>query len=79
MGDIMKSFTIFLDTVEKVKNFSSMINKFDGDFDLISGDYIIDAKSIMGIFSLNLKEPLELQVNNVENIEELEKLLKDFM
>ena len=79
MGDIMKSFTIFLDTVEKVKNFSSMINKFDGDFDLISGDYIIDAKSIMGIFSLNLKEPLKLQVNNVENIEELEKLLKDFM
>ena len=75
----MKSFTIFLDTVEKVKNFSSMINKFDGDFDLISGDYIIDAKSIMGIFSLNLKEPLKLQVNNVENIEELEKLLKDFM
>ena len=79
MGDVMKCFTIFLDTVEKVKNFSSMINKFDGDFDLISGDYIIDAKSIMGIFSLNLKEPLKLQVNNVENIEELEKLLKDFM
>lgn len=75
----MKCFTIFLDTVEKVKNFSAVINKFDGDFDLISGDYVIDAKSIMGIFSLNLKENLKLQVSNVKNINELEKLLKDFM
>lgn len=75
----MKCFTIFLDTIEKVKNFSAVINKFDGDFDLISGDYVIDAKSIMGIFSLNLKENLKLQVSNVKNINELEKLLKDFM
>ncbi len=75
----MKSFNILLDTVDKIKDFSSIINKFDGDFDLISDDYIIDAKSIMGIFSLNLTKPLKLEVNNTSNIEELEILLKKFM
>ena len=75
----MKSFNILLDTVDKIKDFSSIINKIDGDFDLISDDYIIDAKSIMGIFSLNLTKPLKLEVNNTSNIEELEILLKKFM
>ena len=75
----MKSFNILLNTVDKIKDFSSIINKFDGDFDLISDDYIIDAKSIMGIFSLNLTKPLKLEVNNTSNIEELEILLKKFM
>ncbi len=75
----MRTFNIVLDTVEKVKEFSSLINKFDGEFDLISDNYIIDAKSIMGIFSLNLKNPLKLEVNNVPNVDELENLLKKFM
>nr|WP_317358533.1 HPr family phosphocarrier protein [uncultured Tyzzerella sp.] len=75
----MSCFTITLDTVEKVKQFSDLINKFEGDFDLISEDYIIDAKSIMGIFSLNLKKPLTLQVNNIENLEDLKISLEKFM
>ena len=75
----MRTFNIILDTVEKVKEFSSLINKFDGEFDLISDNYVIDAKSIMGIFSLNLKNPLKLDVNNVPNVDELENLLKKFM
>ncbi|WP_317368109.1 HPr family phosphocarrier protein [uncultured Tyzzerella sp.] len=75
----MKCFNILLDTVDKVKEFSGLINKFDGDFDLTSNDYVIDAKSIMGIFSLDLKNPLKLEVNNVSNIEDLEISLKKFM
>ena len=75
----MSCFTITLDTVEKVKQFSDLINKFEGDFDLISEDYIIDAKSIMGIFSLNLKKPLTFQVNNIENLEDLKISLEKFM
>lgn len=75
----MKCFNITLDTVEKVKEFSNLINKFDGEFDLISDNYIIDAKSIMGIFSLNLKKPLTLQVNNIENLEDLKISLEKFM
>lgn len=75
----MNCFNILLDTVDKVKDFSGLINKFDGEFDLISDKYIIDAKSLMGIFSLDLKNPLKLEVTNVENIEDLEVSLKKFM
>lgn len=75
----MNCFNILLDTVDKVKDFSGLINKFDGEFDLISDNYVIDAKSFMGIFSLNLKKPLKLEVTNVENIEDLEVSLKKFM
>lgn len=75
----MNCFNILLDTVDKVKDFSGLINKFDGEFDLISDNYVIDAKSLMGIFSLDLKKPLKLEVTNVENIEDLEVLLKKFM
>lgn len=75
----MNCFNILLDTVDKVKDFSGLINKFDGEFDLISDNYIIDAKSFMGIFSLDLKKPLKLEVTNVENIKDLEVSLKKFM
>lgn len=75
----MNCFNILLDTVDKVKDFSGLINKFDGEFDLISDKYIIDAKSLMGIFSLDLKKPLKLEVTNVDNIEDLEVSLKKFM
>ncbi len=75
----MNCFNILLDTVDKVKDFSGLINKFDGEFDLISDNYVIDAKSLMGIFSLDLKKPLKLEVTNVENIEDLEVSLKKFM
>ena len=45
----MKSINIKLDTIDKVKEFVNKINTFDGDFDLVSARYVIDAKSIMGI------------------------------
>ena len=51
----MKSINIKLDTIDKVKEFVNKINTFDGDFDLVSARYVIDAKSIMGIFSLDIR------------------------
>ena len=45
------SVMIKLNSIEKVKSFVDIITKIDADFDLISGRYLIDAKSIMGIFS----------------------------
>ncbi len=47
----MKTVTISLNSIESVKSFVNSITKFDSDFDLVSGRYVIDAKSIMGIFS----------------------------
>ena len=49
----MKTVKISLNSIDKVKSFVNDITKFDYDFDLVSGRYVIDAKSIMGIFSLD--------------------------
>ena len=54
---------ISLDSIDKVKSFVNDITKFDSDFDLVSGRYVIDAKSIMGIFSLDLSKPIELNIH----------------
>ena len=60
----MKTVQISLNSIDKVKSFVNDITKFDVDFDLVSGRYVIDAKSIMGIFSLDLSKPLELRVHS---------------
>ena len=56
----MKTVQISLNSIDKVKAFVNEISKFDCDFDLVSGRYVIDAKSIMGIFSLDLSKPIDL-------------------
>ena len=60
----MKTLQISLNSIDKVKSFVNDITKFDCDFDLVSGRYVIDAKSIMGIFSLDLSKDIDL--NNIE-------------
>ena len=56
----MKTVKISLNSIDKVKAFVNDITRFDSDFDLVSGRYVIDAKSIMGIFSLDLSKPIQL-------------------
>ena len=63
----MKTIQISLNSIDKVKSFVSTIGKFDNDFDLVSGRYVIDAKSIMGIFSLDLSKPIELNIHADED------------
>ena len=59
----MKTLKISLNSIDKVKAFVNEISKFDCDFDLVSGRYVIDAKSIMGIFSLDLSKPINLNIH----------------
>ena len=59
----MKTVRISLNSIDKVKAFVNEISKFDCDFDLVSGRYVIDAKSIMGIFSLDLSKPINLNIH----------------
>lgn len=59
----MKSVTIKLATINDVKQFVSMVSKCDYDVDLISGRYAVDAKSIMGIFSLDISKPIRLDAH----------------
>ena len=60
----MKTVKISLNSIDKVKSFVNDISRFDFDFDLVSGRYVIDAKSIMGIFSLDLSKPIDLNVHS---------------
>lgn len=59
----MKTVSISLNSIDKVKAFVNDISKYDFDFDLVSGRYVIDAKSIMGIFSLDLSKPIDLNIH----------------
>lgn len=63
----MTQIQISLNSVDKVKSFVNDIQRFDCDFDLVSGRYVIDAKSIMGIFSLDLSQPIDLHIHCLEN------------
>ena len=60
---IMKTVKISLNSIDKVKAFVNEVTKFDAEFDLVSGRYVIDAKSIMGIFSLDLSKPIDLNIH----------------
>ncbi|MDO5590572.1 MAG: HPr family phosphocarrier protein [Lachnospiraceae bacterium] len=59
----MKTVKISLNSIDKVKSFVNEITKYDYDFDLVSGRYVIDAKSIMGIFSLDLSKSIDLNIH----------------
>ncbi len=72
----MKKVNIKLGTINDVKEFVNVVALCDYDVDLISGRYAIDAKSIMGIFSLDLSKPVVLcaHVDDCEDF--LEKITK---
>ena len=75
----MKTIQISLNSIDKVKSFVGAISKFDNDFDLVSGRYVIDAKSIMGIFSLDLSKPIDLSIHaDGPELEAVLEVLKDY-
>ena len=76
----MKTVSISLNSIDKVKSFVNEITKFDNDFDLVSGRYVIDAKSIMGIFSLDLSKPIELNIHaNEASIEDIMEVVNNYL
>lgn len=75
---IMKNAVIMLPTINDVKNFVSAVSMCDYDVDLLSGRYAVDAKSIMGIFSLDLSKPIKLEAHTDDASEFFEQI-KQFM
>ena len=75
----MKTVQISLNSIDKVKSFVNTVTKYDCDFDLISGRYVIDAKSIMGIFSLDLSKSIDLTIHTDDNVDELLEVLKPYL
>lgn len=75
----MKTVSISLNSIDKVKSFVNDLTKFDDDFDLVSGRYVIDAKSIMGIFSLDLSRPINLNIHATENLDKIMEVLDPYI
>lgn len=77
---MMKSYRLDLNSIERVKGFVSIISNMEGYFDLVSGRYVVDAKSIMGIFSMDLSQDVEFRILETnENISEIEKAIAPYL
>ena len=75
----MTTVTISLQAINDVKEFVNIVMRFDFDVDLVSGRYAIDAKSIMGIFSLDLSKPIDLNIHAEDGAEEVLNVLKPYI
>ncbi|PNH20815.1 PTS sugar transporter [Lachnospiraceae bacterium] len=75
----MKTVKISLNSIDKVKSFVNTIARYDEDFDLMSGRYVIDAKSIMGIFSLDLSKPIDLNIHGDTEQGDIMEALKPYI
>ncbi len=73
----MKETSIMLSSVEDIRNFVNEVILVNYDVDLVQGRYTIDAKSIMGIFSLNLRSPITL-VAHTDNADEFFARIEKF-
>ena len=73
----MKSCEIMLTSINDVKTFVNIVNNYEFDVDLVSGRYVVDAKSIMGIFSLDLSKPIIVEVRE-DNCDSFMNELKQF-
>lgn len=75
----MIAVKISLNSIDKVKNFVNDISGFNAEFDLVSGRYVIDAKSIMGIFSLDISKPIDLNIHTDGNAEDIMAAIKPYL
>jgi phosphotransferase system HPr-like phosphotransfer protein len=74
----MKTFNIKLNSINHVKTFVNTVNKYDFDVDLTSGRYVVDAKSIMGIFSLDLSKAIKVEVYS-DDVDDFMKEMQEFI
>ena len=76
----MKSYILDLNSIDRVKGFVSAIEGFEGYFDVASGRYVIDAKSIMGIFSMDLSKKVEFRILETEaKVSEVEAAIAPYL
>jgi len=68
-----------VDSIDRVKAFVDIISNFDGEYDLASDRYLVDAKSIMGVFSLNTGKDLRLDIHNDDEAAEAKKALAAYI
>lgn len=76
----MKSYMLELSSIDKVKGFVKAIERFEGYFDMVMGRYVVDAKSIMGIFSMDLSKKVEFRILETNaKIQEVEAAIAPYL
>ena len=75
----MVKLTVNIVSMQDADKFNKLCSKFDCDMDLQSGKYYVDAKSIMGIFSLDLAQPLTLTVHGNDEIDEITEAIAPYI
>ena len=75
----MKTVNIKLNTIEDVRDFVNAVASTDIDIDLSSGRYVVDGKSIMGIFSLDLSKPIDLNIHSEDSVDKIVEVLKPYI
>lgn len=68
-----------LNSINKINDFVNIVSQFEDNIDLVSGRYVVNAKSILGIFSLDLSKPLKVEFNGSENEENIKRILSKFV
>ena len=74
----MQAVTISLTEVSQVKRFVNLVGQAPWDVDVVSGRYTVNAKSMLGIYSLDLSKPIQVVIYS-DDCEELKKNLTEFM
>ena len=74
----MQAVTISLTQVNQVKQFVNLVERAPYDVDVVSGRYTVNAKSMLGIYSLDLSKPIQVLIYS-DDCEELKKELAEFM
>ena len=74
----MKTVKVRLSSIEAVRDFVEAVRNYDSEIDLSSGRYVVDAKSIMGIFSLDLMNPITMTIHN-DNCDDIIDSLKAYI
>jgi hypothetical protein len=78
-GNTLTTIQVTLNSIDKVKTFVNIVSRYNSDFDLVSGRYVIDAKSIMGIFSLDLSKPIQLNIHDDAIVDEVKTSLGEYV
>ena len=78
---MITKITVTLNDFIRIKNFSSEVVKFESDIDLVKGRYIIDAKSTIGIFTLDLSSPVDVIIHsdNEDEIKRFNEVMEAFI
>ena len=76
-----KNFILNLNTIKKAQKFNDICITYDCDIDILRGRYVIDAKSILGIFSLDLDVPVEVYIHSNDEyvLSKFNQEMKEFM